>query len=180
MLDLIGSVVLSSVVILLGLQLSFTISGSAQASTANVNIQESLVDIVRTYEYDLHNVDTSGAAITPIAPGHLRIRRNLGGIGVIDSVDWYVGPTGTFADNPSARTLFRQENRGTPQGFAQRVTMFTLGYSSLGGRIAMVETTLKVVSPYTVQNQVNPDDTTKSYAEACWHECRRVVRNITR
>ena len=52
MLDLIGSVVIAAFVIMIGLQLNSTIAGNADASTANLNVQESMVDIVRSLEYD--------------------------------------------------------------------------------------------------------------------------------
>ena len=53
MLDLIGSVVIAGFVILMGLRLNQTISGSADASMAGLNVQESMAEIVRNLESDL-------------------------------------------------------------------------------------------------------------------------------
>jgi len=52
MLDLIGSVVIGAFVLLMGLQLNRSISGSADAAMANLNVQEGMADIARSIEYD--------------------------------------------------------------------------------------------------------------------------------
>ena len=52
MLDLIGSVVIAGFVILMGLRLNETISGSADATMAGLNVQESMAELVRNLESD--------------------------------------------------------------------------------------------------------------------------------
>ena len=56
MLDFIGSVIIAGFVILIGLRLNETIAGNADSSKANVNVQESMVDIVRDLEYDFRKI----------------------------------------------------------------------------------------------------------------------------
>ncbi|MBM2839515.1 MAG: hypothetical protein HW412_43 [Bacteroidetes bacterium] len=55
-LDLIGSAVLGAFVLLLGLRLNMTVAASTDAAKADLNVQESLVDIVQTIEFDFRKI----------------------------------------------------------------------------------------------------------------------------
>jgi len=192
-LDLIGSVVIASFVILLGLRLNQGITGSSNASKANLNVQESMVDIVRTIEYDFrkigYNLKDPKTAIAVADSDHIRYRADIDRDGVIDSVDWFLGPKLTSFANPNVRVLYRQVNGGTPVGAALGVTDFKLKYLNQDGgvpislnQIWIIETTLKVESPYKVQDQIITDQSYENmgYAAAFWRQTRLASRNIKR
>ena len=192
-LDLIGSVVIAAFVILLGLRLNQSVSGSADASKANLNVQESLVDIVRTVEYDFRKMGYGLAdpknAIAIADSDHIRFRADMNRDGVIDSVDWYIGPPLTSFPNPRVRVLYRQVNGGTPVGAALGLTEFKLRYLNQDGdppvslnQIWIIETTIKVESPYKVQDQINTEQSYENmgYAAAFWRQTRLASRNIKR
>jgi hypothetical protein len=192
-LDLLGSVVIAGFVILIGLRLNQTIAGNADASKANVNVQESMVEIVRTIEYDFRKIgykvpeeqwaiiDTSSTMITFLS--------DIDDNGAIDVVKWWAGPKITTLPNPNTVMLYRQVNSETPTSSNLGVTNFKLRFldqegkdpDSFGG-IYIIEITLQVESPYKVQDQVNPDLNydEMGYAVAFWRQTRLASRNIKR
>lgn len=192
-LDLIGSIVIASFVILMGLRLNQSISGNADASKANLNVQESLVDIVRTIEYDFrkigYNVPDPQNSIVVNDSNRIVFRADMNRDGVIDTVEWYVtNPIGGFP-NPNIRKLYRRISGGTPVGAALGVTQFKLKYLNQDGgtaafksQIWIIEMTLKVESPYKVQDAVITDQSYQDmgYAAAFWRQTRLASRNIKR
>ena len=190
MLDLIGSIVISSYVILMGLQLNANIAGSSDATKANLNVQESLVDIVRSIESDFrkigYNVADPKTSIAIMQSNHLRFRGDIDNDGAVDSVDWYVGAPLTTLPNDSIRILYRQVNNGTPVGTALGVTEFKLAYLTEAGKVAtvpsqvwIIETTLRVESPYTVADQIKGYEA-MDYAKGFWRQTRLASRNVKR
>lgn len=192
-LDLIGSVVIASFVILMGLRLNQSISGSADASAADLTVQESLVDIVRSIEYDFrkigYNVPDPQNSIIRDDSDHVTFRADMDRDGVIDTVEWYVSaPIGGFP-NPNIRILYRRVNGGPPVGAALGVTQFSLRYLTQDGgpimflsQIWIIEMTLQVQSPYRVQDAVLIDQSYNDmgYAAAFWRQTRLASRNIKR
>ena len=192
-LDLIGSIVIASFVILMGLRLNQSISGNADASNANLNVQESLVDIVRNIEYDFrkigYNLPDPKNAIVVSDSNRIKFCADMDRDGTIDTVEWYVSaPIGGFP-NPNIRKLYRRVNGEPPVGAALGVTQFTLRYLNQDGGPAMflsqiwiIEMTLKIESPYKVQDQVVSDQTYQQmgYAAAFWRQTRLASRNIKR
>jgi len=192
-LDLIGSIVIASFVILMGLRLNQSISGNADASKANLNVQESLVDIVRTIEYDFrkigYNVPDPQNSIVVNDSNRIVFRADMNRDGVIDTVEWYVtNPIGGFP-NPNIRKLYRRVNGSPEVGAALGVTQFKLKYLNQDGGLAafksqiwIIEMTLKVESPYKVQDAVIVDQTYQEmgYAAAFWRQTRLASRNIKR
>jgi hypothetical protein len=192
-LDLIGSIVIASFVILMGLRLNQSISGNADASKANLNVQESLVDIVRTIEYDFrkigYNVPDPQNSIVTADSNRIVFRADMDRDGVVDTVEWCVtDPIGGFP-NPNIRKLNRRVNGSPFVGAALGVTQFKLKYLNQDGGPAMfksqiwiIEMTLKIESPYKVQDQVITDQSYQDmgYAAAFWRQTRLASRNIKR
>ena len=192
-LDLIGSVVIAAFVILIGLRLNQTIAGNADSSSANVNVQESMVDIVRSIEYDFrkigYGVPEDQNAIIDTGLTSITFKSDIDNDGTLDVVEWDTGPPSTGVPNDSVRVLYRRVNGGTPVGAALGVTGFHLKYlnqdgapaQSLGS-IYIIETTLQVESPYKVQDQVITDQRYEDmgYAVAFWRQTRLASRNIKR
>lgn len=192
MVDLVGSVVIGAFVILMGLRLNTSIMDSTNASKAGLNVQESLTEIVRCLEWDFRKMGYGLVdpkyTIALAETNHLRFRADLDRDGTIDSVDWYTGPP-LGLPNPNVRVLYRRVNMGTPVGAALGVTQFRLRYLTQDGvetstlsQMWIIETTLKVESPYRVQNEVNQEQsyTDLGYAAAFWRQTRLASRNIKR
>jgi hypothetical protein len=201
MIDLIGSVVIAGLVMLMGMRFNQTIVEASHASKAGLNVQESLVDIVQTIEYDFRKigyglVDPKDAVVLADSE-RVRFRADMVDAagrprpdGIIDSVEWYVGPKIHRFPNDSVRVLYRRVNGGTPVGAAGLgVTQFKLRYLDQDGsptnvlsRIWIIETTLRVESIYKVQDQVKRDEdyARMGFAAAFWRQTRLASRNIKR
>src|SRR5664279_871633 len=111
MLDLIGSVLIAGFVILMGLRLNETISGSADASMAGLNVQQSMAAIVQDLESDFRKIGYTlpdpRLSIALADTGHIKFYSDLYRTGTIDSVEWFTGPVLTTLPNPNIRVLFR-------------------------------------------------------------------------
>jgi hypothetical protein len=193
LIDLIGSLILASYVILTGLRFNLALSGTADATAATVNVQESMVDITRSLEYDFRKIgynvseavfpilDTSATRITFLAD----IDRN----GVTDTIRWYAGVADRPYPNPKIISLYRKVNSNAAISVGVGVTTFSLRYldqdghppASLGA-IYTIEITLELQSPYKIQDQVVTDQEYDSmgYATVFWRQTRLASRNIQR
>jgi len=193
MMDLIGSVIIAAFVIMIGLKLNQTIAGNSDASTANLNVQQSMVDIVRSLEYDFrkigYGVPEGQTALLDTGSTSIRFLSDIDNSGEVDTVEWYAGPVITGLPNPNVRVLYRRINGGTPVGASLGVTQFTLRYLNQDGgppvsmaAIYIIELTLQVESPYKVQDQVITDLNYEEmeYAVAFWRQTRLASRNIRR
>lgn len=202
-LDLIGSVVLAGFVILLGLRLNQAIVGTTDTTTANLNVQESLVDLVKTIEYDFRKIGYKVAdpktSILFADSTTLRFNSDIDNNGTMDVIAWSVGPPLTHLPNPNVRGLYRAVN-GAPAVAAPGlgVTEFKLKYLDQDGvpvattypipaselsRIWIIETTLRVESPYRVADPLLGSDQTyeeMGFAAAFWRQTRLASRNISR
>jgi len=115
MLDLIGSVIIAGFVILMGLRLNETISGSADASMAGLNVQQSMADIVQDLESDFRkigfNLPDPRLSIGIADTNHIKFYADLYRTGTIDSVEWFTGPVLTTLPNPNIRPFVRTRGR---------------------------------------------------------------------
>ena len=200
LLDLIGSTVISAFVILMGLNINMTVMGNVDASQANLNVQESMVDIVRTLEYDFrkigYGVPESQTPIVDTGATYIKFRADIVDAsgnpypdGSVDVIEWQLGPPMTWMPNPKVRTLYRRVNGGAWSGASLGVVNFRLKYlnqdgqppSSIGS-IYIIETTLELQSPYKIQDQVITDQSydKMGYADAFWRQTRLASRNIKR
>jgi len=201
MLDLIGSMVVASFVILFGLRLNQSIAGSRDASMANLNVQQSLADVVRSVEYDFRKIgfDTPdpSRSLAIADSGHIKFYANMqrrygpGGAPLLDSVEWFTAPAPVSSAGHPVKTLYRKFDEDEPVGSAgMGITQFAITYfdqdgqavapgvPSLYGKIAVIEVTLNVESLYKVQDAVNGDTT--AYAAAYWRQTRMTSRNLRR
>lgn len=200
MLDLVGSVVIAAFVILMGINLNATIAGAADASVAGLNVQESMAEITRNLESDFrkigYNIPNPQAAIAIADSAHIKFYADMQHNGTIDSVEWFVGPPLTTLPNPNVRVLYRggtdiQTNSWNEGGAAGLgVTQFSLKYFDQKGaqvmpldvanysRIWIIELSLRVESPYQVQDAVNPENS--GFAAAYWKQTRLSSRNLKR
>jgi len=199
MLDLIGSLVIAGFVILMGLRLNETISGSADASMAGLNVQESMAELVRNIESDFrkagYNVPDPTQTIVLADTSHIKFIADINRNGTIDTIEWFLGPPLTTLPNPNIRVLYRNvtDSTGVWTGGGAAglgVTQFHLRYfTQVGDSIApldvadynkiwIIEIALRVESPYKVQDVVNTDNS--QYAASFWKQTRLASRNIKR
>jgi len=203
-LDLIGSVVIASFVILIGLRLNQTIAGSADAAGASQTVQEAAVDIVRSIEYDFRKMGFGlpQANQAVVLNDSTRIIFRVGdrnNPGIVNTIEWFLGDTLKNADNKRSRILYRRVNGGQAVGASLGITLFKLRYFNSNGNIipynstptqvTSIETSVRVESLYRVQGQFNATDNSvgydesynkMGYATSFWQQKRLTARNIRR
>jgi len=199
-LDLISSVVIGSLVILIGLRLNASIAGTGDASKAQLNVQENAVDIVRTLEYDFrriaYNSSNPTQCILYFDTSDIQFQGDIdnSGGGVmdvgLDQVEWKLGPAVVGLQNPNIHNLLRRvAYDGGPWGDWQSVgigvSVFHLAGFDRSGvptsdrlLIRIIETTLQVENPYLTQDQVNQDSL--SYSKIFWRQTWQTSQNLSR
>lgn len=197
-LDLIGSVVLAGFVILMGLRVNANLNNSNGSYKADVIVQENLVSLVESIEYDFrkmgYRVTDPTKVILQADSTHIRFRGDIDDNGIIDTVEWYLGGLVTSTPNPSDRILHRRIYPTSTGGVSSvgalpGVTVFHLKYlnhesqpPATLGHIWTVETTLRVESPWRVQSRtVDEQDYDQwTYSAAFWRQTRLASRNLKR
>ncbi len=199
-LDLISSVVIGSLVILIGLRLNASIAGTGDASKAQLNVQENAVDIVRTLEYDFRRIAYNSSdpthCILAFDSTDIQFKGDIDGSGNavmdagLDLVEWKLGPQVVGLQNPNIRNLLRRvAYDGGPwsdwTSVGLGVTVFRLaGYDRAGiptsdrSLIRIIETTLQVENPYLTQDQVDQD--TLSFSKIFWRQTWLTSENLRR
>jgi hypothetical protein len=196
MMDLIGSVIIAGYVILLGLRINMNVNDNAVSTSANVNLQEAIVDIVNIMESDWkkigYGLPDPTLAVAYADSQRIRFRADMDRNGTADSVEWYVGNSmlkitgnGNKRDSLYVRNLYRKYNNGAATLSAVNVTQFNLKYLDQDGvatttlsNIVMIESTIAISSPFKVVDQVNSDKT--AYATTIWRQGRTSTRNTKR
>jgi hypothetical protein len=201
-LDLVGSALIAAFVLLLGLRLNESVVGAADASRADLNVQETLVDIVGTIEYDFRKigfgVTDPKASIVYADTTRLRFAAKMDeSAPLIDTVEWYTGPA-VMVNGGKFLPLYRKVNNGPAvAALGVGVTDFKLLFRDVDGsvvkgsspqypvpsgdlsRIWIIETTLKVESMYKVADKILGYDKMVN-AAAFWRQTRLATRNIKR
>ena len=196
-LDILGSIVIGAMVILIGLRLNESITGTADASMAQLNVQENAVEIVRTMEADFQKISynasnpTACILVFDTTNSIIRFKGDIdnGGNGVLDAsletVEWKLGPLITGLQNNRVHTVLRKIGTNPYQVVGSGVTIFKIaGYDRSGKPtndthlIRIIETTLQIENPYVTQDQVNADTT--SYAKIFWRQTWLSAVNLKR
>jgi hypothetical protein len=195
-LDVICSFLIAGYVTLMGLRMNMNIAESSDSFKADVVVQESLVGLVQTIEYDFRKmgfrVDDPTTVILKADSGHISFRGDINDNGTIDTVDWYLGGNATSTSNPNDKLLYRRlrsDGSDLISGSLPGVTVFGLKYLNHEsrppialGHIWIVETTVRVESPWKVRNrsidQEKYDDW--GYSAAFWRQTRLASRNLKR
>lgn len=197
MIDLVGSTILAALVSLAGLRLNNNIANGTNSYRGDVLVQEDLVSIVQSLEFDFrkmgYNVDDPTTVIVRADSDHIAFLTDLEDNGVVDTVEWYAGRKITSSPNPNDRLLVRRT--ASPTGdtslvaSAPGVTKFGLRYlkqdgnpTSLKSQIWIIETTIRVESPWKVQDPMVLDQgySEWGYSAAFWRQTRLAGRNLKR
>ncbi len=191
MLDLIGSVIIGAYVLLMGIRLNSNISDHVQASMVTLNLQESLVDAVRTMESDFRKIGYGTldprTALEITQPDHIRFKSDLNRDGFIERVDW-AWKKGVNASGDTTMLLTRQVSGEAPMMILSEVTSFRLEYltetgvpadTTAKGQIMEIQTAVKIRSPFKVADEVKGSDEMKE-VEGFWRQARLMSRNLKR
>lgn len=196
-LDLIGSSMFATLVLLMGLELNMNIANGGNSYRADVVVQEGLVSIVEAVEYDFrkmgYNVSDPTQVILRADSDHVSFLSDLDDNNSIDTVDWYVGRSITSSPNPNDHLLYRQVIKPgvgmSLVGSAPGVTKFGLRYldqdghpTAIKSQIWIIETTIRVESPWKVQDAsiLNQRYEDWGYSAAFWRQTRLAGRNLRR
>ena len=190
-LDLIGSFIIAAFAILLGLRMNVTISEHLLSSVTILNVQEGLENAVEILETDFrkigYGVTDPRTAIEISQPTHIRFQADIDRDGTIDHVDLrLVSYVNDYGETLGA--LVRQINSESPNVIATEVMDFSLRYLTQGGTAAdtavksqiwIIESTLRIKSPYKVADQVMGSDR-MTEVQGFWRQTRLASRNLKR
>jgi hypothetical protein len=196
-LDLIGSVVLAGFVALMALRMNMNIANSNNSYKADVMVQESLVSLVQSIEYDFRKmgfgVIDPTTVIRQADTTCISFLSDVDNDGQVDTLTWYLGHSISSTPNPNDKMLYRRLGSPTEGvsliGSLPGVTQFGLRYldqygavAEYPGQIWIVETTLRVESPYKVQDREVLDQSYGlwGYSAAFWRQTRLASRNLRR
>lgn len=197
-LDLVGSFMIAGFVLMMGLRLNANVANSNQSYKADVIVQESLVSLVQSVEFDFrkmgYGVQDPTTVIRRADTTHIRFLSDVNNDGVVDTVEWYLGGPIVFTPNPNDKILYRKVSSPTPGvstlvGSLPGVTKFWMRYLNQEGepaevlsQIWIVETTMRVESPWKVQDREVVDQSYGlwGYSAAFWRQTRLASRNLRR
>jgi len=197
-LDIVGSVVIAGFVLLMGLRMNSTMVNSRDSFNADVTVQQNMVALVQAIEFDFrkmgYKVTDPTEVILAADSDHVRFAGDVNDDGVIDTVDWRLGPYLAATPNPNDRTLYRRVSPSATMGGAEivgipGVTQFRLRYLNQEskpaltlGQIWLVETTIRLESPWKVQDRTVLDQAYENwgYSAAFWRQTRLASRNLKR
>jgi len=181
-LDIIGSFVFGSLLLLNVLRMNADMTTQSYKGTLTYGAQNSAVSIAEIVEDDFRKMGlgVSGTAVTLADSAQIRFLADLGADGVIDTLYYYAGSLAEVSatPNPRDRFLYRVVNGGTPQRVGTGVTTFLLSYFDAGGNALNLPVTLgdirQIRFGFTVESPA-PYDTT--YARA-FMELRLRPKNL--
>ena len=191
LLDIIGSVIIGAYVLLMGIRLNSNISDHVQASMVTLNLQESLVDAVRTMESDFRKIGYGTldprAALEVTQPDRIRFKSDLNRDGFIEHVDW-AWERKVNAPGDTTMELLRRVSGEQPMLILSDVTSFRLEYfteagipadTSAKGQIMEIQTSVKIRSPYKVADAIKGSEEMRE-VEGFWRQARLASRNLKR
>jgi hypothetical protein len=197
-LDIVGSMLIAGFVLMMGVKMNSTMVNSRDSFNADVIVQENMVSLVQSIEFDFRKmgymVDDPTTVIEVADTSHIRFVGDVNDDGIIDTVDWSLGGPVASSPNPNDRLLLRTVSPSAAMGGASvigipGITEFKLRYLNqeghpaiTKGQIWLVETTIRLESPWKTQNRGVLDQTYDDwgYSAAFWRQTRLASRNLKR
>ncbi len=182
--DIVGSLFISGVVMLAVIALNNGMTASAGRMTHDLVVQENTVELSRVTNYDFTKIGfgvSGDSAIIAADSASITFLADIDDDGNEDSVQYYMGSTDelTSTPNPNDRMLYRVINGETPLSSNLGVTGFDLTYYDASGAetsvlrdIRTIRVSMDVESPYPYT-----DTTFVKYAGQHW-EAYIVPMNI--
>ena len=197
-LDVVGSMLIAGFVLMMGMKMNSTMVNSRDSFNADVTVQQNMVALVQSIEYDFrkmgYRVDDPTQVIRVADSSHIRFLGDVDDDGTIDTVDWILGGLVASSPNPNDRLLIRSVSPSAAMGGATAIsipgiTEFRLRFLNQEGvpaltlgQIWLVETTIRLESPWKTQNrdvlEQSYDDW--GYSAAFWRQTRLASRNLKR
>jgi hypothetical protein len=190
-LDIIGSIIIGAYVLLMGIRLNSNIGDHIQTSMVTLNLQESLVDAVRTMESDFRKIGYGTldpkTALEITQPDHMRFKADINRDGAIERIDWAL-ETKIETSGDTTLVLTRRVSGEPPMMILSDVASFHLDYlteagvpadTAAKGQIMIIQTELKIRSPYEVPDLVKGSDEMKK-VEGFWRQTQLASRNLRR
>jgi hypothetical protein len=191
LLDIVGSILVGGVLLMILFRLEATAQETSYDSSQDLIVQQNLttlIDIIQSdfrkigYCADYTKIKDPADVILYADSNEIKFIADLNDTGVLDTVDYYTGPTSELSNtpNPRDRLLYRVINGETPKSSNLGVTEFKLTYQdSFGdtldtpvdppGQIAGIQVDLKVENSEAMNNE---------YQNAYWRQVRFTSRNL--
>jgi hypothetical protein len=191
LLDIVGSILVGGVLLLILFRLEATADETSYDSSQDLIVQQNLttlIDIIQSdfrkigYCADYTKITNPADVILYADSNEIKFIADLNDAGVLDTVDYYTGPTSELSNtpNPNDRLLYRVINGETPKSSNLGVTEFKLIYqNSFGdtldtpvdpaGQIASIQVDLEVENPEAMNNE---------YQNAYWRQVNFTTRNL--
>lgn len=204
MIDLIGSIVVFGWLLLMALSANTANGENVQTAHADLLVQENLVALTQTMEYDFrkigfclepHRIPDPTRAVLEADSTRVTFLSDVdfgsGPDGTVDTVRYYLGPVSELAGtpNPRDRLLYRVVGHETPRRVNLGVTDFKLAFYDRTNtvipcpvtgadlqRIVSVQVTLSVENVMGTQ-VVETAPVNKQYVSAFWQQRRLSSRN---
>ena len=196
LIDLVGSILVSGLLLLTALQLNEKSVQTTFDSQAGLTVQQNLVELVEYLQYDFRKIGyckdatklPSSAANTFIQKGDtstIWFLSDVSNSGKVDTVKYWLGNSViTGCPNPRARLLYRQVDSGTPTASNLGVTEFTLDYYDVFGDLLDTPFRTPNQAQYIVVNirmePIAAYDSDYSSNFVIWRQTRMVSRNLSR
>jgi hypothetical protein len=191
LLDIVGSILIGGVLLLILFRLQATADETSYDSSQDLIVQQNLTTLIDIIQSDFRKIGycadytkiTNPADVILYADSNkIEFIADLNDAGVLDTVDYYTGPTSELANtpNPNDRLLYRVINGETPKSSNLGVTEFKLIYlNSFGdtlntpvyptGQIAGIQVDLEVENPESMNGE---------YQYAYWRQVNFTTRNL--
>ena len=138
-LDVVGSFVVGGFVILIFINLNFSISASATENLYSRIVQGGLTSAIDLIEYDFYKIGyrNSGNKIEIADSNEIKFYSDIDNDGVLDELHYFVGDSTTFTgtSNPNDFLLTREKNNENPAASIPVVDFKLTYFDSLGQKI---------------------------------------------
>ena len=168
-LDIIGSFVFGSLLVLNVLRLNGDMTDQSYRTTLDYMAQSGAVSVAQIVEDDVRKAGygVTGTAVTVADTSEIEFLADLSADGSVDTLHYYLGGLVTTSPNPQDRILCRAVNSEAPDTLRLGLTRFALSYFGAAGDSLALPVTVGDIRGIRVDMTVestSPYDTT--YARA--------------
>jgi hypothetical protein len=190
-LDVLGSMIIGSILISITLRLNDSATGKTYNNSAELSLQENMATVAQIIETDFRKIGfcadwnkfpDPAKAVIYADESSIKYLTDIDSDTNMDSIRYYLGPTSELLStpNPRDRMLYRVVNNEAPMTSNLGVTQFRLVYfDALGDTIPPPITTPGLITSVEINlavESVAAYDT--AYSSAFWRQIRLVARNL--
>lgn len=191
LLDILGSSLVGGMLLMIMWRLNDAATQNTYNYGGEVIVQQNLVEVVGLLEYDFRKIGyckdwtkipDPSQAILSADSSSIKFLTDLDNDGVVDSLQYYLGPTSelTTTPNPRDRMLYRIENAATPAGANLGVTNFKLSYfNALGTKMSFPITSPSQIATMQIDLKIESTAAYRDeYPSVFWRQIRMTSRNL--